>query len=206
MTRFTFCLFGCICFKTPLKVHANPCMGKRAWRVHSYSFKKKIEHLTDLFIILTNLHFKLFPLKCLSTEPISTQWHSILPRHRSYGLRSRVGHGSTEYSLRALPVSPCVHEGVFTKEFLQRQECGTTETVSEAPREYGIRSCSHAARIASYETTSALVTPPWLIPLRKELLSQGLGTIWHPRPDLWNLHVWLLDGTWQTWAVYHRQW
>ncbi len=35
-------------------------------------------------------------------------------------------------------------------EFLQRQECGTTETLSEAPGAYGIRSCSHAARIASY--------------------------------------------------------
>ncbi len=45
-------------------------------------------------------------------------------------------------------------------DFLQRQECGTTETVSEAPGAYGIRSCSHAARIASYETTSALATLP----------------------------------------------
>ncbi len=45
-------------------------------------------------------------------------------------------------------------------EFLQRQECGTTETVSEAPGAYGIRSCSHAARIVSYETTSALATLP----------------------------------------------
>ncbi len=45
-------------------------------------------------------------------------------------------------------------------EFLQRQECGTTETVSEAPGAYGIRSCSHAAQIASYETTSALATLP----------------------------------------------
>ncbi len=45
-------------------------------------------------------------------------------------------------------------------EFFQRQECGTTETVSEAPGAYGIRSCSHAARIASYETTSALATLP----------------------------------------------
>ncbi len=41
-------------------------------------------------------------------------------------------------------------------EFLQRQECGTTETVSEAPRR---------------------------IPLRKDLLSQGLGPIWHPREE-----------------------
>ncbi len=40
--------------------------------------------------------------------------------------------------------------------------------------------------------------PLWRIPLRKDLLSQGLGTIWHPCPDLWNLHVWLLDGTRQT--------
>ncbi len=38
-------------------------------------------------------------------------------------------------------------------EFLQRQECGTTETVSEAPGAYGICSCSLAARIASYEYT-----------------------------------------------------
>ncbi len=45
-------------------------------------------------------------------------------------------------------------------EFLQRQECGTTETVSEAPGAYGICCCSHAARIASYETTSALATLP----------------------------------------------
>ncbi len=199
-------------------------------------------------------------------------------------------------------------------EFHQRQECGTTETVSEAPGAYGIRSCSHTALIASYETTSALSTlpgpevgmalwytasghhpavlplpqpldgpgaprtsvpaycchnrclqhglgrymqragslgaldraptalahqlpravsliaqtlcklredeqhvllvaphwptwtwypelislataPSWRIPLRKDILSQGLGT---KCPDLWNLHVWLLDGTWQT--------
>ncbi len=45
-------------------------------------------------------------------------------------------------------------------EFLQRQECGTTETVSEAPGAYGFRSCSYAAQIASYETTSALATLP----------------------------------------------
>ncbi len=34
------------------------------------------------------------------------------------------------------------------------------KTVSEAPGTYGIRSCSHAARIASNETTSALVALP----------------------------------------------
>ncbi len=40
-----------------------------------------------------------------------------------------------------------------------------------------------------------LVTaPPWQIPLRKDLLTQRRGTLWHPRPDLWKLHVWSLDG------------
>ncbi len=56
------------------------------------------------------------------------------------------------------------------------------------------------------ELISLATVPPWRIPKRKDLLSQGLGTIWHPRPDLWNLHVWLLDGTRQTWVVYHRRW
>ncbi len=37
--------------------------------------------------------------------------------------------------------------------------------------------------------------PPWQIPLRRDLLSQRGGTLWHPRLDLWNLHVWSLDGT-----------
>ncbi len=56
------------------------------------------------------------------------------------------------------------------------------------------------------ELISLATTPPWRIPLRKELLPQELGTIWHPCPDLWNRHVWLLDRTRQTWVVYHRQW
>ncbi len=44
--------------------------------------------------------------------------------------------------------------------------------------------------------TNALATaPPWQIPLRRDLLSQRGGTCWHPHPDLWNLHVWSLDGT-----------
>ncbi len=55
---------------------------------------------------------------------------------------------------RARPVS------AELPEFLWRQDCGPTETVSEAPGAYGIRSRGHAARIASYETTPALVTLP----------------------------------------------
>ncbi len=43
-------------------------------------------------------------------------------------------------------------------EFLQRQECVATDTVSEAPGAYGIR--SHVTTVVSYETTSALATLP----------------------------------------------
>ncbi|KAI2659096.1 ORF V: Enzymatic polyprotein [Labeo rohita] len=56
------------------------------------------------------------------------------------------------------------------------------------------------------ELISLAAAPPWKIPLRRDLLSQGMGTIWHPRPDLWNLHVWFLDGTRQTTGrdrIYH---
>ncbi len=56
--------------------------------------------------------------------------------------------------------------------------------------------CAHLDPDLISELIFLATAPPWLIPLRKDLLSQGLGTIWHPRPDLWNLHVWLLDGTW----------
>ncbi len=44
--------------------------------------------------------------------------------------------------------------------------------------------------------------PPWQIPLRRDLLSQRGGTLWHPCPDLWNLHVWSLDGTQRFWVGY----
>ncbi len=40
------------------------------------------------------------------------------------------------------------------------QEGGSTETLSEAPGAYGIRSRCHVARIASYETASALASRP----------------------------------------------
>lgn len=38
------------------------------------------------------------------------------------------------------------------------------------------------------------LAPPWRIPLRRDLLSQVNGAIWHPSPELWSLHVWLLQG------------
>ncbi|XP_051736920.1 uncharacterized protein si:dkey-96f10.1 isoform X3 [Ctenopharyngodon idella] len=45
-------------------------------------------------------------------------------------------------------------------EYAQAQYSGPTETFSEAPGTYGIRSCSHATRIASHEAASALAPRP----------------------------------------------
>lgn len=35
---------------------------------------------------------------------------------------------------------------------------------------------------------------PWAVQLRKDLLSQARGLIWHPNLELWDLPVWLLSG------------
>ncbi|KAI2645714.1 ORF V: Enzymatic polyprotein [Labeo rohita] len=41
-----------------------------------------------------------------------------------------------------------------------------------------------------------LAAPPWPFPLRRDLLSQAGGSIWHPNPEWWKLHVWLVCGNW----------
>nr|XP_055041699.1 uncharacterized protein LOC129429202 [Misgurnus anguillicaudatus] len=40
-----------------------------------------------------------------------------------------------------------------------------------------------------------LISPPWQIPLRRDLLSQVEGSVWHPSPELWNLHAWKVRGS-----------
>lgn len=40
-----------------------------------------------------------------------------------------------------------------------------------------------------------LLSPPWQIPLRRDLLTQVEGSVWHPNPGLWNLHAWQVRGT-----------
>ncbi len=48
------------------------------------------------------------------------------------------------------------------------------------------------------ELCRLLTAAPWPIPLKRDLLSQANGTIWHPQPELWALHLWPLDGSLQT--------
>ncbi len=50
-------------------------------------------------------------------------------------------------------------------------------------------------RIWFSDLISLLDGSPWAVPVRKDLLSQAQGTVFHNRPELWNLHVWPLRGT-----------
>ncbi len=40
------------------------------------------------------------------------------------------------------------------------------------------------------ELIPLLYRPPWEIPIRRDLLSQLQGRIWHPQPEIWKLWVW----------------
>ncbi len=96
-------------------------------------------------------------LRHLSQLGLRVNWEKSklsLRRESLFLVWSRLGEYEGAPHGRARPIS------AELPEFLQRQDCGSAETVSEAPGAYGIRSCSHAARIASYVTTSALVALP----------------------------------------------
>ncbi len=40
------------------------------------------------------------------------------------------------------------------------------------------------------DLTELLEAPPCPVPVRKDMLSQVDGSVWHPNPELWSLHVW----------------
>ncbi len=44
------------------------------------------------------------------------------------------------------------------------------------------------------ELVSLLEGDPWEIPVRKDLLCQLQGRIWHPSPEIWKLWVWQIIG------------
>ncbi len=44
------------------------------------------------------------------------------------------------------------------------------------------------------ELVPLLYRPPWEIPIRRDLLSQLQGRIWHPQPEIWKLWVWPIQG------------
>ncbi len=67
---------------------------------------------------------------------------------------------------------------------------------SQGGRGVGLASCALLAQPDLVPGTHAPRDSPSLASSSEEgPSSQRRGTLWHPRPDLWKLHVWSLDGT-----------
>ncbi len=81
----------------------------------------------------------------------------LSPMQRIFS-RYGVGFGQSD----SAPHAETCSVGVELLEYVQEQDGGTTETVSEAPRAYGSCGGSHAAGGAPYETASTLA--PWPSP------------------------------------------
>ncbi|CAM4634692.1 unnamed protein product [Leuciscus chuanchicus] len=80
------------------------------------------------------------------------------PSHPSFRLPNYIWYGNRlGCHVRAAYERACAVTADLPSS-VRGQECGSTETISEAPGAYGIRSRSNAARIVSYETASALAS------------------------------------------------
>ncbi len=77
-----------------------------------------------------------------------------------------------------------------TRSHLQERHRSPTQSVSENAGPYGRSIASVTAGTAPHAPHA-----PWPVPLRRDLLSQANGTIWHPRPELWALYIWPLNGS-----------
>jgi len=79
--------------------------------------------------------------------------------------------------------------------------CHTSSTVTwsfcrkMAPPVSGLQLSSPLRQAHPYHQT--WLCSARLLHLLREVLSQRRGTLWHPSPDLWKLHVWCLDRTWR---------
>ncbi len=99
-------------------------------------------------------------------------------------------HGCPGPRVAQLP-SLCVPSNCSATAGTQTSQGTTAQASSNRPPPGGTsRGC------LSYSSCSK--QPPWPIPLRRDLLSQANGTLWHPRPELWALHVWPINGSLST--------
>ncbi len=154
---------GLVCSDRPLPVSSCVHEGRRRRLTPLREVGVRILNYLDDWLILAQ-----------SREQLGDHRDLVLRHLSQLGLRGQLGKEQSlpcadnlfsQCGVRLGEYDGTPHGGtcpssVELPDFLQRQECGTTETVSEAPGAYGIRSCSHAARIASLETTSALATLP----------------------------------------------
>ncbi len=124
-----------------------------------------------------------------SSENLGSLWQSL---SRPLGLRRQLSLPNLLYKEHgcpgprmAQPSALCFHPSRFATAGTQASQ----GTMAQADSNSSLwRRCRGVS-----ELFQLLKAALWPIPLRRDLLSQANGTIWHPRPELWALHVWLLD-------------
>ncbi|XP_048042482.1 uncharacterized protein LOC125266037 [Megalobrama amblycephala] len=91
------------------------------------------------------------------------------------------------------------YEAASTLALRPGPEMGVAARYTPCPRDTELQSHPHpvVGPLIPADGSAPQTAPPWPIPLRKDPLTQIQGTLWHPHPDLWNLHVWSLDRMWR---------
>ncbi|XP_067293584.1 3'-5' exoribonuclease HELZ2-like [Pseudorasbora parva] len=174
----------------PCDKYIFPATGHGQWRLSNRqqgahgTWPPQRKQVLGAWLALPSLSRWLFRTIRLSCAAQSASAQSVRgPTLRAYGARATqpVGASGQLGEERALPDAEvpfsrfgagfgrpdsAPHQGarpvgVEQLEFVQMQDSGPTETISEAPGAYGIWSCAFVAQGAPYETTSMLTTCTW---------------------------------------------
>ncbi len=133
----------------------SPCSLERTGRAHS-QLPRRLAHTGS--VSGSVMRTQGLVLSHLSQLGLRVNWEKskLLPMQRISFLGMEFGFGQSD----SAPHAGTRSVGVELLEYVQEQDGGTTETVSEAPGAYG--GGGHAAGAAPYETASTLA--PWPSP------------------------------------------
>ncbi len=135
----------------------SPCSPERTGRAHS-QLPRRLAYTSSVAgpVMRTQGHGALAPQPVGPSGQLGKE--QTLPGAEDLFSRYGVGLGQSD----SAPHAGTRSVGVELVEYIQEQDGGTTETVSEAPGAYGGCGGGHAAGAAPYETASTLA--PWPSP------------------------------------------
>ncbi len=134
----------------------SPCSLERTGRAHS-QLPRRLAHTGSV----SGSVMRTQGFGALAPQPVGrVNWEKckLLPMQRISFLGMEFGFGQSDCA----PHAGTRSVGVKLLEYVQEQDGGTTETVSEPPGAYGGCGCGHTAGAAPYETASTLA--PWPSP------------------------------------------
>ncbi len=135
----------------------SPCSPERTGRAHS-QLPRRLAYTSSVSgsVMRTQVFGALAPQPVGPAGQLGKE--QTLPDAKDLFSRYGAGFGQSD----SAPHAKTCSVGVELLEYIQEQDGGTTETVSEAPGAYGGCGGSHTAGAAPYETASTLA--PWPIP------------------------------------------